>query len=297
MPEISEKYVPFVRAQLRRITNYSASEPITVERKAQDLVGAIMQKAAPGVKLCQESLFPGFRAAMLSPEFPLQEGVVLYLHGGGYCCGDLEYAKGFGTILSDLAGVRVFCPAYRLAPEYPFPAALDDALESYRFLLKTFPAEKIVLSGESAGGGLIYCLCLKAREEGLPLPGGLVAMSPWTDLTSSGASYSENVDVDPSMTPEKLARFAFCYTREPENPLCSPLFGDLAGLPESLIFVGGDEVMRDDAVQMHQRLLASGCKSTLTVAPEMWHAYVLYGIKERHSDVDDICAFIRRVTA
>jgi len=297
MPEIADKYVPFVRAQLRRITNYAESEPISVERRAQDLVGAIMQKATPGGILSQESIFAGFRAAMLSPELPKRSGVVMYLHGGGYCCGDLEYAKGFGKILCSETGARVFCPAYRLAPEYPFPAALEDAMECYRFLLRTFPSEKIVLAGESAGGGLIYCVCLAAKLEGLPLPGGLVGMSPWTDLTGSGASYAENAGVDPSMTAGKLKRFAFCYTQEPENPLASPLFGDLSFLPESLLFVGGDEVMRDDAAAMHKKLLEAGCKSTLTVAPDMWHAYVLYGIQERRCDMDAISEFIRRITA
>jgi acetyl esterase/lipase len=120
-------------------------------------------------------------------------------------------------------------------------------------------------------------------------------MSPWTDLTSSGASYRDNADVDPSMTVFRLQRFATVYTASKADPLCSPLFGDLSGLPESLLFVGGDEIMRDDAAVLHEKLLSAGCKSTLTIAPEMWHAYVLYGFKERQGDMDAICDFIRGI--
>ena len=292
---MSDMSVRFLRAQLKKLTSAAEEEPITVERKAQDFLGAVMLKLRPANLLTQESIFEGFRAAMISPAAPEGYGVVMYVHGGGYCCGDYEYARCFGSILASKANARVFCPAYRLAPEYPYPAALRDVMVSYRFLLETFPAEKIVLAGESAGGGLIYAMCLEMKNEGLPLPGGIVGMSPWTDLTSSGASYRENADVDPSMSVFRLHRFATLYTDKPEDPLCSPLFGDLSGLPESLLFVGGDEIMRDDAAVLHQRLLDAGCKSTLTIAPEMWHAYVLYGFKERQADTDTICEFIRSI--
>ena len=289
---MSDKSVRFLRAQLKKLTCAAEEEPISVERKAQDFLGAVMQKMRPSDMLTQESFFEGFRAVMISPALPARSGAVLYVHGGGYCCGDLEYAKGFGTILASEANARVFCPAYRLAPEYPYPAALNDVMTCYRYLIKTFPPEKIVLAGESAGGGLIYSMCLQMKAEGLPLPGGLVGMSPWTDLTSSGASYRENAEIDPSMTTFRLQRFANVYTETPADPLCSPIFGDLSGLPESLLFVGGDEIMRDDAVTLHEKLVAAGCVSTLTIAPEMWHAYVLYGFKERRADMDAICDFI-----
>ena len=289
----------FIKAQLKRLQNAADDESIPAERRLQDFMGTVLQKISPGDYLTQEAYFEGFRAAMLSPVAPDLPGAVMYLHGGGYCCGDLEYAKGFGTVLAVQANSRVFCPAYRLAPEYPYPAALIDAVASYRYLIKTFPAEKIVVIGESAGGGLLFSLCLKLKEEGLPLPGGLVAMSPWTDLTSSGASYRENQHIDPSMTLAHLGRFASYYSPDQSawtDPFISPLFGDLSGLPESLVFVGGDEIMRDDAVMLYEKLTAAGCKSRLTVAPEMWHAYPLYCRKERQEDLDEICAFIRRIT-
>lgn len=285
----------FFRKQLKKLQSFTEDEPITAERRAQDFIGVLLQKIQhPDVRFFPLE-FGRFQAAMALPPSSDCSGAVLYLHGGGYCCGGLEYAKGFGATLATEGGVSVLCPAYRLAPEYPFPAALDDAMDAYRFLIEKYDPSKIVLAGESAGGGLIYSVCLEAKKLGLPLPAGLVAISPWTDLTASGKSYAENEFIDPSMSLRRLRFFASCYTDAPENPLVSPLFGDLLDFPESLLFVGGDEIMRDDAVYLHEKLLASGCKSALTVAPGMWHAYVLYGMKDRRQDMDAIGRFIRRI--
>lgn len=285
----------FFRKQLKMLQSFTEDEPITAERRAQDFLGVLLQKIQHSDVRFEPLEFDHFQAAMALPPSLDCSGAVLYLHGGGYCCGGLEYAKGFGAALATEGGVSVLCPAYRLAPEHPFPAALDDALAAYRFLLERHAPRKIVLAGESAGGGLVFSVCLAAKKLGIPLPGGLVAISPWTDLTASGDSYKENEAVDPSMTLRRLQFFTSCYTNAPEDPLASPLFGDLAGLHESLLFAGGDEIMRDDAVMLHKRLLASGCKSTLTIAPGMWHAYVLYGIKDRRQDTEAIKQFIRRI--
>ena len=295
MPQISDRMVPVIRNNLKRMSASAVNEPIARERLLQDFVGTIMQGTAVRTVLATDAPFPGFNGSMMSTESLDTEGVVMYIHGGGYCCGDLAYAKGYGRILAAETGSRVFCPAYRLAPEYPSPAALQDVFYSYTYLTKIFDPRKMVLIGESAGGGLLYCLCLALKEAGLPLPAGLIAISPWTDLTQAGDSYRENRSVDPSMTKELLDKFVSFYTKTPKDPKCSPLFGDLSGLPESLLFVGGDEVMRDDAVRMHKALQDAGCKSTLTIAPGMWHGYVLYGLKERSADADVIREFIRSI--
>ena len=166
-----------------------------------------------------------------------------------------------------------------------FPAALDDAVVSYQYLLsKGYAPNQILLCGESAGGGLIYALCLKLKALKLPLPCGLVGISPWTDLTQSGKTFAENRDNDPSLSEELLNFYAACYTDDAKNPLCSPLFGDLSDLPPSLLFAGGDEILLDDARRLHEKLLASGCKSRLHIAPERWHAYVLYCLTENMQD-------------
>lgn len=232
------------------------------------------------------------------PERRLERGILLYLHGGGYTAGKLEYAKGFGSTLAVRTGYPVLFPAYRLAPEAPYPAALEDAELAYRHLLTTgYPASKIVLCGESAGGGLCYALCLRLRDAGLPLPAGIIAISPWTDLTLSGDSYATNAEEDPLLTVEELAFDAACYAggESLTNPYISPLYGDLTGLPPSLLFAGSAELLLDDMTAMFERLRAAGCQARRFIAPEMWHAYVLYGVEEAEPDFVRIGDFVREL--
>ena len=287
---LSAKYV---RSRLTMLRSVMKNFSLESSRKGQRMLGELMEFKHRKMVIIKDHPFEKFAAAWVIPKDERRQGVILYLHGGGYACGDLEYAKGYGSTLAVRCGIRVFSPAYRLAPESPFPAALEDALESYRYLLKKgYDPRQIALCGESAGGGLIYALCLKLKEENLPLPGGLISMSPWTDLTSSGESYETNRDVDPNMTVEQLQFYTRCYTTDPKNPLASPIFGNLEGLPPSLIFVGGDEIMLSDAADMHKNLLEAGCKSKLVVAPERWHAYVLYELAENEEDYDTINHFL-----
>ena len=285
-----------IRSQLNFFKPFVANCSLEATRKGQDKLGELMEAIHRRDVFVRDHDFGPFQGAWLIPRDERRQGVVLYLHGGGYTCGSLEYAKGFAATLADECGVRVFCAAYRLAPEERFPAALDDAVVSYQYLLsKGYPANQILLCGESAGGGLIYALCLRLKQLRLPLPCGLIGISPWTDLTGSGQSYIDNRDIDPSMTPELLQFYAKCYTDEPENPLCSPLFGDLNGLPPSLLFVGGDEVMLDDTRMLHEKLRKCGCQSKMIVAPDRWHAYVLYYLNENMSDFEAINNFMSRV--
>ena len=280
--ELSAK---LVRSQLNFFKPFVANCSLEVTRKGQDKLGELMTALHKREVLVKDHAFDSFQGAWVMPKDQRRSGVILYLHGGGYTCGSLEYAKGFASTLASECGVRVFCAAYRLAPENRFPAALDDALEAYRYLLKKgYGPKQILLCGESAGGGLIYALCLKLKELGMELPCGLIGISPWTDLTGSGASYEEHKDIDPSMTKALLEFYAKCYTDDPTDPLCSPLFGDLTGLPPSLLFVGGDEVMLDDARLLHEKLLQCGCRSRLHIAPERWHAYVLYCLEENMAE-------------
>ncbi len=253
---------------------------------------------------------------MIYPQDEVSPGVILYLHGGGFVAGGLTYAKGFGSALAAKCGIRVLCVAYRLAPEHIFPAALDDAMDAYGYLLTSgFAPAEILLCGESAGGGLCYSLCEKLKDKGRTLPAGIIAISPWTDLTASGASYEDNKKNDPSMTVERLKYFADCYLygadpaqkglhpktnpdaeddkRRKSDPLISPLFAPLDGMPPSAIFVGGDEIMLHDATEMHARLVAAGAESHLTVKEGMWHGYILYNLKENEGDFDKIRRFIR----
>lgn len=293
--ELSEK---FVRKQMERFRSLTKNVSLETARKGQDLIGTVLAKTMRKNVDIHDVKLSNAEAALIHPHDELKSGVILYLHGGGYTCGDLQYAKGFGSILATDCGIKVFCLAYRLAPENPFPAALEDALEAYRNLLSSgYLPGQIVLCGESAGGGLCYSLCLKLRELRLPLPACIVAISPWTDLTQSGDSLERNREIDPSLTKSTLDFYADCYQGAAvslDDPFISPLFADLAKLPPSLIFVGNDEILLDDSVRLHKQLESYGCKSELIIADGMWHAYVLYCIKERNCDIERINTFLEK---
>lgn len=288
-------FTKFIRAQLTLLKPLVSNLSLETVRRAQEKVGDLMQARQKKKVILHTHAFDDFSGAWIIPKDERRTGVILYLHGGGYCCGKLDYAQGFGSTLATRCGVRVFAPAYRLAPEHPFPAAIDDALIAYRYLLsKGYPASEIALCGESAGGGLCYSLCLRLRQENLPLPSSIIAISPWTDLTLSGESIGSKRNDDPSLTLRMLEFYRSSYTDDYENPLVSPIFADLSDMPPSLIFAGEDELLVDDAVRLDTRLYECGSSSILSVAPNMWHGYLLYGLKECDGDFDVISQFLNK---
>ena len=289
---LSEK---FVRSQLNYWKPLLKNLSLDATRKGQDRIGKLMYTLHRKEVSIRRHDFPDFPAAWVLTRDKRRQGVILYLHGGGYTCGSLDYALGFGSTLAVECGSRVFCIGYRLAPEHPFPAALDDAVTAYRYLLKKgYNPQQIALCGESAGGGLCYALCQKLQQLELPLPGGIIAISPWTDLTGSGASYTENASTDPSLTPKLLDFYASSYAADLQDPLVSPLFGDLSQMPPSLLFAGSDELLVDDARRMHKKLIESGRRSKLIVAPNRWHGYVLYNLNENREDFTTINIFLNQ---
>ncbi len=287
-----------VKKQLTFIKPMLSSLSLGTLRLGQNMMGELMERRHRSNVIIKKHDFGNFFGAWVIPRDERREGVILYLHGGGYTSGDLEYALGFASMLADECGCRAFAAAYRLAPENKFPTAVSDSVEAYKYVLsKGYSPSHITLAGESAGGGLCYSLCLSLREMGLPMPAGIVAVSPWTDLTMSGASYETNISADPSMSKEQLQFYADSYTDTPKDPLASPLFGELHGLPPSLIFVGGDEIMLDDAAELHKKLTASKCRSRLIIKPNRWHGYLLYGLTEDRDDIVTLNKFLSRYMA
>lgn len=285
----------FIRTQINMLQPLLKSCSLNTIRKAQDKVGELMESRYRRQVIVKEHSFSSFSGAWIMPRDELRQGVILYLHGGGYACGGLDYAKGFGSTLSEHCGVKVFCAAYRLAPENPYPAALNDALTAYRYLLdKGYAPGHITLCGESAGGGLCYALCLQLKALGLPLPAGIVTVSPWVDLTLSGPSHEKKRDSDPVMSRELLEFFAKSYGENLKDPLLSPLFGDLTNMPPSLIFVGSDEVLLSDSESLREKLTAQGCHCQLIVREERWHSYLLYNLAEDQQDFDELNRFLSR---
>ncbi len=284
-----------VRSQMAKWAPLFKNLSLDTLRKGQKMVGELLEAKYRQRVFTREHVFEQFKGAWVLPRDERRQGVLLYLHGGGYTCGDLDYAVGYGAMLAVQCGAKVFCPAYRLAPEHPFPAAVEDALTAYRYLLeKGYTGGHITLCGESAGGGLCYALCQKLQALDLPQPCGIIAISPWTDLTLSGASYTQNQTADPAMTIGQLQFFANNYTRDVKNPLVSPLFADLSAMPPSLLFAAENEIMRSDARELHQKLLAAGCKSQLLLKADRWHAYVVYGLAEDQKEWAVINKFLNQ---
>jgi epsilon-lactone hydrolase len=223
---------------------------------------------------------------------------VLYLHGGAYAIGSPSCYRHLTWRIAAAARACVLAVDYRLAPEHPFPAALHDAVAAYRWLLAEGAAPRqVVVMGDSAGGGLTLAVLLKLRDDGLPLPGAAVALSPWTDLAATGASLARNAKADPMLLADLVPSLARQYLAgaDPRHPYASPLYGDPAGLPPTLFHVGSDEILHDDAVRMADKMRAAGCRVELEVWPRMPHVWHLFApvLPEAHRAIRRIGAFVR----
>ncbi len=224
--------------------------------------------------------------------------VVLLLHGGGYNAGSPRTHRKMAAFLSRAAHGRVLTPDYRLAPEHVFPAAVKDALKAYGWLLEQgFADSRIVVAGDSAGGGLALSLLLALREAGAQMPRAAVLLSPWTDLSVSGHTYERMRALDPIISREGLGEAGIWYAgeRSTRDPMASPLFADPTGLPPLLIHVGGDETMLDDSRLFAEHAKAAGVEVTYKLYEGMWHVHHSGApeVPESVAAYNDIAAFIR----
>ena len=229
---------------------------------------------------------------------PQRDQVHLYLHGGGYVLGLAAEHRELAWRLARQAAIRVFMVDYRLAPEYPFPAALEDATNSYRWLLEQgHDPENISVGGDSAGGGLCMALLINLRNQGLPLPNAALLLSPWVDLSCSGDSAGRNAVIDPILSPATLDKFARFYVgdRDMRAPLVSPVFADLKGLPPMLVHVGSTEVLLSDAERLVDRVNIVGGDAHLNVWPDMPHVFQLLAnrIPEAKTAITELSEFLK----
>ncbi|HEV2237077.1 MAG TPA: alpha/beta hydrolase [Ktedonobacterales bacterium] len=241
----------------------------------------------------------GVPAEWVSVPTSAPDRVLLYLHGGSYTIGSPRSHRALVAQIARAAGVRALALDYRLAPEHRFPAPVEDATAAYRWLLAQGNApERIVIAGDSAGGGLTLATALALRDAGDPLPAALVCLSPWTDLAATGASLKTRAQLDPALSPNGIAAAGQRYVG-PEGdtraPLASPLYADLRGLPPTLIQVGDHEILLDDSTRLAERARAAGVAVTLEVWPEMWHVFeALAGyLPEADQAIGKIGAFMR----
>ena len=224
--------------------------------------------------------------------------VLLYFHGGAYAIGSAADGAGLAADVARRVGARAVCVEYRLAPEHPFPAAVDDAVAAYRALLdEGVPSSRIAFVGESAGGGLVVAALVAVKDAGLPRPASAAVFSPWADLTLSGGSLVGKAAVDPSLTAAGLRIRARDYlgTTDPAVPLASPVFADLTGLPPLLIQVGSHEILLDDATRLAARAAEHDVWVELQVWPQVPHVFQSFAavLDEADAALDAAAAFTR----
>jgi len=236
----------------------------------------------------------GVACEWIIPQDSLPGRVLLYLHGGGFVFGLTPQHLQMGAYLAQKMGMPILMVDYRLAPDHPFPAALEDCIEAYCWLLKQgFSAQSIVIAGDSAGGNLTITSLMKLRDSGIPLPAAAACLSPVTDLTEKG---SKNKNFKDPLLPPKAARFyteSYVRDNDPHIPMISPVFGDLRRLPPLLVHVGEDEILREDAVRIVDRAKADGVDVRLEIYPRMWHVWQLFlALPQAVQSLDDISHFL-----
>jgi len=246
---------------------------------------------------CAQVDVSGVPAEWISTPETSKEAVILYLHGGAYVIGSIKSHRSVVGNIANSAKTSALIIDYRLAPEYSFPAALEDTITAYRWLLEShFSPDRIVVAGDSAGGGLVLSLLISLRDANEPLPTVGVCLSPWTDLTCTGESWKTNAKKDIYLNPGSLLRSAQMYLGEvdPRTPLASPLYANLEGLPPILIQVGSDEILLSDATRLAERAKAAGVDVTLEVWEGMqhvWHFVARFAPEGRQA-IDRIGRFI-----
>jgi acetyl esterase/lipase len=273
-PSWSEGYEAFALV-LHQYAVRSAMLPMGLQRLA---VERAMPLQGPSPAHTETLSLDGMPAEWLQPPGSRADAVIYYLHGGGYALGSIATHRHFIDGLARATGCAGFIIDYRLAPQHRYPAQLDDAIRGYLYLLQRGVApERIVVAGESAGGGLTMSLQLALKQRGLPLPAGAACISPWLDLESSSGSTSDNADAD-YLSRALLLRFARLFAARSawRDPLAAPLYGDYRGLGPLLLQAGGAEVLVDDSRRAAARAQQAGVDCTLAVHDDMVHAWTMF---------------------
>ncbi len=273
-----------------------ASADIGKMRKRLDQLGRLT-RAARNVSVEEGKLY-GLKVEWYRPENAQSGKVLLYLHGGAFILGSCDSHRKLVTQIARAGRIDAVMPEYRLAPEHLYPAGLQDCVGVYRALLEYgYNPDNIVVAGDSAGGGLTMSLMLELRHTGLPLPGAAVLLSPFLDLTASGESVTTRADEDPWFRADDVHVVIkyYCPDEDLEDPLISPVFANVAGLPPTLVQVGNDEILLSDSTRIAEKLEAANVNVELQVFPEMWHVFQLFVGKmpESRGAVDKIGAFIQ----
>ncbi len=283
-----EKVIQLIKSQPR-----NSGADVTKQRAAME---NISEHVARDVT-CTPVDVSGVRGEWIEPPGSMVDRVILYLHGGGYTAGSIRTHSAMVARIARASKARALIMNYRLAPEHPFPAALEDATLAYRWLRgENFSPTRIVIAGDSAGGGLTLATLLRLRDAREKMPAAGVAISPWTDLEGTGESHQLKIEQDPMVTSESLFGSAamYCAGNDPKNPLISQIHADFRGLPPLLIQVGAEEILLDDSRRVAERARAAGVQVDLEVWPDMIHVWHVFAkiLPEGQRAIDRIGEFV-----
>jgi monoterpene epsilon-lactone hydrolase len=286
--------------QMLKATPVPAAPPTVEEQRAGINAMAAMNPLPTDVQ-CTKVDVAGVPGEWINAPGVDTSRVVLYLHGGGYVIGSIDSHRELVARMSRASGARALAIDYRMAPENPFPAAVDDAVAAYRWLLAQGVAPAgIAIAGDSAGGGLTIATLVALKQAGVPLPAAGVCFSPWVDLEGIGESMTARDGLDPMVHRDMLVGMASTYLHgaDPRTPLAAPLYADLSGLPPLLIQVGTAETLFDDSTRIAARATAAGVDVTLEECNDMFHVFQLFAmLPEARAATDRAGTFIREKTA
>lgn len=291
---VSEKQNQNMMNLIRKVHGLVEHPDLTRHRQSQDRIGALLG-TEKGVEYTPVTVEDMSCEWVRVTRAHMKKYVILYCHGGGYSTGSTVYARTLTKKLAESTSMDVFAFNYRLAPEHPYPAATEDALKAWNYLMYLgYGARDVIVAGDSAGGNLALSLTLRLKEQERLLPRGLVLLSPWTDLTKSGKSYESRKEVDPVLDHEYLDRMIENYAggQELSNPLISPLFGNFKGFPPTYIQVGDNEILLSDATLLHKKLLKENVSAHLDIYKGMWHVFQMSPIKISYDAMDKNAEFI-----
>ena len=291
---VSEKQNQNMMNLIRKVHGLVEHPDLTRHRQSQDRIGALLG-TEKGVEYTPVTVEDMSCEWVRVTRAHMKKYVILYCHGGGYSTGSTVYARTLTKKLAESTSMDVFAFNYRLAPEHPYPAATDDALKAWNYLMYLgYGARDVIVAGDSAGGNLALSLTLRLKEQERLLPRGLVLLSPWTDLTKSGKSYESRKEVDPVLDHEYLDRMIENYAggQALSNPLISPLFGSFKGFPPTYIQVGDNEILLSDATLLHKKLLKENVSAHLDIYKGMWHVFQMSPIKISYDAMDKNAEFI-----
>ena len=297
--QAEEKRLALMMRALKAVHSATSPESMTQkdldhQRAGQELLGRLV---TPMIGMRWEPFdLAGMKAAWVKPEWGHDPNkVILYCHGGGYTSGNLGYSRPLASKLSHITGWETLSFEYRLAPEHPFPAAVEDAEKAWDYLMyQGYGAKDITVAGDSAGGNLALVLCHRLKAAGRMLPGHLVLMSPWTDMTASGESYETRKELDPSITEDYIhaVRSAYAGDADITDPQLSPLYGDFTGFPPTLVQVGSNEILYSDTAMLRQKMTAAGVVCRMEEWQDMWHVFQMFPIKKAAHAIEHIGNFL-----